>query len=271
MVLDGGNPDLEPERATSWTAGLELRPAAGVELEASAFKVNYKGRVGFPLTSTLGGFANPLNAALIIRNPTLAQLQAIIATLSQGVANQSGRPLDLTSIAGILDETLRNTAHEHARGIDLAGRYGARLGAGRLSLELAASYLESSRQLAEGQPVLQRAGLIFNPPHWRGRASASWQTPRFGLTALLNHLGSTRDDRFAFEKIGAFNTLDLSARLSGPRDGPLAGWELRLSALNFLAEKPAPIRNTDPTAAPFDSTNQSPVGRFLAVSVRKSW
>ncbi|MDB5669489.1 MAG: hypothetical protein JWO25_448, partial [Alphaproteobacteria bacterium] len=35
--------------------------------------------------------------------------------------------------------------------------------------------------------------------------------------------------------------------------------------------KPAAIRNTDPTAVPYDSTNQSPVGRLLSLSVTRSW
>jgi outer membrane receptor protein involved in Fe transport len=271
MVLDGGNPDLAPERARTWTAGLELRPAPGLELEASAFDVNYTGRVGFPVQSTLGAFANPIYSSLILRNPSVAQVQSVIATLSQGVVNQSGRPLDLASIAAILDETLRNTAHEQARGVDLAGRYAVALGSGRLSLEAGASYLESHRQLAEGQPTLQRAGLVFNPPHWRGRAGASWQSERFGLSALVNHVGPTRDDRFAFARVGSFSTVDISARLSGGKEGPLAGWTLRLSALNVLAEKPAQIRNADPTSVPYDSTNQSPVGRFLGLSLTKSW
>jgi outer membrane receptor protein involved in Fe transport len=271
MVLDGGNPDLGPERATTWTAGLELRPAAGLEIEASGFDVNYRGRVGFPVQSTLGAFANPIYSPLVLRNPTVQQVQEVVAALSQGVVNQSGRPLDLASIAAILDETLRNTAHEHARGVDLAARYGTALGDGRLSLEAAASYLESNRQLAAGQPILQRAGLVFNPPHWRGRAGASWQAALFGISALVSHLGPTRDDRFGREKIGSFTTVDLSARLSGGEEGPLAGWTLRLTALNLLGEKPARIRNTDPIAVPYDSTNQSPVGRFLGLGLTRLW
>jgi outer membrane receptor protein involved in Fe transport len=271
MVLDGGNPDLAPERARTWTAGLELRPAPGLELKASAFDVNDRGRVGFPVQSTLGAFANPIYSDQILRNPTVAQVQAVIATLSQGVVNQSGRPLDLASIVAILDETLRNTAHEQARGVDLATRYATQWAGGRLSLEAGASYLESRRQLAIGQPTLQRAGLVFNPPHWRGRAGASWQGEKFGLSALVNHVGATRDDRFAFARVGSFTTLDLSARLSGGKEGPLAGWTLRLSALNVLAEKPARIRNADPTSVPYDSTNQSPIGRFLGLSLTRSW
>ncbi|MDB5672548.1 MAG: TonB-dependent receptor-like protein [Alphaproteobacteria bacterium] len=272
LVLDGGNPDLRSERATTWSASLELHPLKALELEISGFDVKYEGRVGIPVQSTLGAFANPIYSDLILFRPTLQQVGAVVAGLPQGVVNQSGRPYDPATIAAILDERLANTAHERVRGVDLAARYGADLGGGRLSVETAASYLEGHRQLAEGQPTLQRAGLIFNPPHWRGRAGAGWQGSAFGLSALLSYMGANRDDRFGFARVGSFTTLDLNARVgSRAPGGPLGGWEVRLSALNLLNAKPAAIRNTDPTAVPYDSTNQSPVGRLLSLSVTRSW
>jgi len=57
---------------------------------------------------------------------------------------------------------------------------------------------------------------------------------------------------------------------TGPA-GPFRNLELRLSALNLLDEKPDVIRNSQPQAPSYDSTNQSPVGRFISLSVRKSW
>jgi iron complex outermembrane receptor protein len=47
--------------------------------------------------------------------------------------------------------------------------------------------------------------------------------------------------------------------------------ELRVSALNLLDQKPRRIRTGSLGGAPYDSTNQSPVGRFVGVSVRKAW
>ena len=47
--------------------------------------------------------------------------------------------------------------------------------------------------------------------------------------------------------------------------------ELRLSALNVLNQKPHFLPNPFPEAAPYDSTNESPVGRFVGASIRKNW
>jgi hypothetical protein len=117
------------------------------------------------------------------------------------------------------------------------------------------------------------AGTIFNPPHWRGRAGALWEGSLASLSAYLNYIGATRDNRFpAVETVGSFVTLDVSASLlGGTSAGPLRNTELRLSALNLLGEKPDIIRNSQPEAPPYDSTNQSPVGRFVSLSLRKVW
>ncbi len=117
------------------------------------------------------------------------------------------------------------------------------------------------------------AGTIFNPPHWRGRVGAVWEGRTTGLSAFVNYVGSTRDTRFpAADNVGAFVTVDLSASIrTGSAPGLLRNIELRLSALNLLNEEPDFIRNSQPEAPPYDSTNQSPVGRFLGVSVRKVW
>lgn len=276
LLLGGGNPDLRSERATNWSATLELRPRFldGLRLQASYFDIDYRDRIGSPLSGTLSALANPIFRDLVVFNPTVEQVNALIASFPQGLSNQTGRPFDPASVGAIIDGAIRNTARERIHGIDLSADYQIDIDASeRLLLTGAASYLESDQQLASNQPAFQKAGIIFNPPHWRGRLGAVWQGERTGLSAFLNYVGSTRDIRFpSTEQVGPFVTLDLSASLrTGAEAGPLRGMELRLSALNLLNEEPDLIRNSQPEAPPYDSTNQSPVGRFIGLSVRKEW
>jgi iron complex outermembrane recepter protein len=117
------------------------------------------------------------------------------------------------------------------------------------------------------------AGTIFNPPHWRGRAGATLDGEHATFSGFLNVVGSVIDNRFTVpEKVGAFLTVDLSASLrTGKGAGPFRDMELRLSALNLLNQKPRLIQTGSLGGAPYDSTNQSAVGRFLDVSIRKVW
>jgi hypothetical protein len=55
------------------------------------------------------------------------------------------------------------------------------------------------------------------------------------------------------------------------RSGVLRNTELRLSVLNILNQKPHLINVVYPGEAPYDSTNESPVGRFVGASIRKAW
>jgi outer membrane receptor protein involved in Fe transport len=51
----------------------------------------------------------------------------------------------------------------------------------------------------------------------------------------------------------------------------LGNLELSLSVQNLFNAKPQTIRTTLLSDAPFDSTNSSPVGRFVALRIAKQW
>jgi outer membrane receptor protein involved in Fe transport len=73
-------------------------------------------------------------------------------------------------------------------------------------------------------------------------------------------------------KVHGVTTLDLTARYRAPDTaGPLKGVEFSLSVQNLLNAGPDPIAVSAPYETPYDSTNYSPVGRLIAIEVRKSW
>lgn len=270
LLLAGGNPDLGAERATASTLTVEFRPRFldGLRVEASWFDIDYRDRIASPVSSVLSALTNPLVADFVLRAPTSTQVEALIAGLPLGLSNQSGQTYDPSQVAAIVDSSLRNTAREHARGVDVALDYLAALGNGStLQLAASASYLDADRKIVATQPAEERAGLIFTPPHFRARGSASWSTSEVQLSASLSYAGGTLDKRFpTLDRIGSFTTVDLSGAFR-----PLRGLELRLTVQNLLDEAPDPIRTSDPAAIPFDSTNQSPIGRFVSFSVTRQW
>lgn len=276
LVLDGGNSELRSERATTWTATLEVRPRvlAGLRLRASYFDIDYRDRVAAPLSGLFSALANPIYRELVTFNPAPDAVTALVAALPLPLENQTDQPFDPARVAAIIDASLRNAARERAHGLDLTADYRRDLGPEEsLSISLSASYLESARQLSTGQPVVERAGRIFNPPHWRARAGATWNRANVTLSGFMSYVGSTLDDRLPpFAPVGAFVTLDAVARIRfAAARGALRGMELRLFALNLLDEAPDRIRNADPAAPPFDSTNQSAVGRFVGIAVSRQW
>ncbi len=276
LLLGGGSPHLRSERATTWSATIELKPRIfdGLHFAASYFHVNYRDRIVSPLTGLFSALANSLDSDLIIFDPTADQVRALVASFPEGLVNETGQPFDPANVGAVIDDSLRNAARQKIRGVDLSADYRVKMPASQqLLLTGAASYLESNQQLTSSQPAVQMAGIIFNPPHWRWRAGGIWQNRAAEFSAFINYVGAARDNRYApIERIGPFTTLDLNAaiHLAG-RAAPPKGLELRLSALNILNEKPDVIRNQLPTGTPYDSTNQTPVGRFIGASIREVW
>ena len=258
-----------------WTAGIEYRPRFlnGLRLAATWFDVDYRDRISSPFSGTLAALSNPAFQEFVIFNPTAGQVQALIATLPQGLVNQTGQAFDPSRVAAIVVATLQNVAVERARGLDLQLDYRFDLAGGALNLTGQASYLKSERQLSAGQATLQRAGMIFNPPHWRWRGGGTWDRGQTGISLFVNYVGGTIDNRLpAIDRVDNFLTIDASLRLrTGAASGPFGNIELRLSALNLLDRRPAAINDPDPAAPPYDSVNQSPVGRFISFSISKRW
>ena len=276
LLLSGSAPNLKPERATTWSLTGELKPRAiaGLDLQATYFNIDYRGRIASPLPSPPTALYNPLFSDFITYNPTADQVNALIASLPGGLVNETGAPFDPANVGAIIDAAIRNTERQRIHGVDvnLDYRLGIRNG-GTLLLTGAASYLQSNQQLSGSQAVIPLAGTIFNPPHWRGRAGAVWENRKAGLSGFLNYVGSTIDNRFPDnQRVGAFVTVDLSASLrTDAKAGPLRNLELRASALNLFDVRPHLIRNVGLGEVPFDSTNQSAVGRFVGLSVQKIW
>ena len=276
LSLSGGREDLSPERARSWslTADVHPRRFEGVRLEVSYFDIRYTDRIVSPVLFTRQALTNPIYADQVTRSPSLAQLTQVLANSAQ-FFNVAGAAYDPAKVVAIVDNTNVNAASQHIHGVDGALSISREVGNGpaRLTATLNASYLESSQKLTSAQPRVDLAGQLFNPPHFRARGVLAWSDGPFALTGAVNRIGGVVDPRFANPiEVRGMTTYDLTARIRSPEgSGLLAGIELILSGQNLFNAKPARIAQTLGYENPYDSTNYSPVGRFVAVSLTKKW
>lgn len=276
LLLSGTQPGLVPEKSTSWTASLILKPklVAGLRVEASYFNTHYRLRVVEPFASLGTAFGSGAIDELILRDPTAAQVNAAIADLPLGLSNQTGEPFDPASVGAIIDIRLRNAAQQDLSGLDLLVDYDAHLSArDRLRVAANASYLESEQRLFAGQPLTPRAGSIFTPPHWRANANVTWERGAFALTGAANYIGGNLDHRFEpYVRVGSFTSFDAVARVTTKdRTGLLAGLGVTLSVLNILNESPALIRTDSAATPPYDATNYPIAGRVVSIMISKAF
>jgi outer membrane receptor protein involved in Fe transport len=274
LLIYGGGRDLQPEKATTWTASLMVKPLRGLSLEGGYFDVRFRQRIVEAIGSTARAFANPMFDGLILYNPTQQQVQAAIATLNTPLLNGSGAPLDTANISAIFDDRLQNIARQHVRGVDLSAVYELPLGPKeKLTLNSSVSYLKGDRQLSPGQPVTQLVGIIFNPPHWRGRGGATYRRSTLTLSGFVNYSGGTEDTAMLpAQRVGSFTTFDATVRFAPDlAPGPLRGFEFTAGVINLFDRKPPRIRVSDSTSIPYDSTNASAAGRVVSLTVTKAW
>ena len=276
LFLRGGDPDLRPEKAQTWSISAALHPRAlpGFEFDIGYFSVRYSDRVVQPIASGSGVLDNPVYADLITRNPSLAEQSAAIAYSSVGLQNLSGGPYVPGNVVAIIDNRYANVSLQKASGVDIAARYASQLtNGGRLSVQADATFLSSTREVVSGQGEVQLAGTIFNPPKFRGRGGITYAHEGLMLSVWLSHVGSLLDTRRTpRRRIEGQTSLDLNWRYAVPQNRSLLGGvEFSVGVANLLNDKPTIIRTTAAYDVPFDSTNYSVLGRTFSVGLRKTW
>jgi iron complex outermembrane receptor protein len=274
LVTGGGNASLRPERATSWSATVALHPSvlAGARLEVGYFNTRYADRVVTPITFTSQALRNAIYADYVTLSPTRAAIDAEVANAS-GFFNSSGSAYDPARVGAILNRRNVNAGRQSVQGVDVLASYSLAMpDDAQLRLALNAAYLESSQQITAAQPATVLAGTLYNPAHFRARASASWSQAGFGLSAYLTRIGGVSDRRSTTVlRVPGMTTLDLSLRYAVEAPGLLHGLEVGAAVQNLFNAKPAQIATSIFYEAPYDTTNYSPVGRFLNLSVSKKW
>ncbi len=273
MVLrgGGGNPDLEPERARTWSASLAYHPTAlpGMELELTTFDIDYTDRVVQPIVGYAQVMANPVYAPLISHAPSLEEQQRLLANAR--FFNFTGVAYDPQQVVAIIHGQYLNVASQRIKGMDLSGSYRFDVRTGRLTVRGAATRLDSTQQSTSRQEPFDLAGTLFNPPTLSGRVGTVWDQGGLTASAFANYTGgvtNTADRR----KTASFTTVDATLRYATERrDGALSGVAVTLSAQNLLDRAP-PLHRPAEYAAytpPYDATNYSAIGRFMSLSLSK--
>lgn len=273
LLLLGGNPDLKPERSTNWSATLELRPhfAEGVSLELGYFSVRYRDRIVTPIPSLSTALRDTGYASFVTLNPSTAEQAATIAGASVFTNLTGGAAYTPANVVALVRNTSVNAGRQSVHGVDALLHYSGDLGAGTLSASANATWLESEQQIGPALPVTQLAGIVFNPPHLRLRGDLGWTVGGVTVTANITHIGPVTDNRTAPSvRIDGMTPVDLTLRYRAA-GGLLRGFDLIASVQNLFNAKPSPIATSLFYDTPYDSTNYSPLGRFVSLSVTKKW
>ncbi|WP_068875139.1 MULTISPECIES: TonB-dependent receptor [unclassified Phenylobacterium] len=274
LTLSGGNPDLKPETANSWTLGFDWQPASipGLSVSATGFDIRFKNRIDKPVSANQANALQDPNLATFVTRISpatsasdLALIQSLLA--DPAFSNATGS-FPAEQYGAILDNRYVNAASVKVRGVDMTARYSFDVGGDTIALAGNATYmLDFEQQLTPTSAVVERVNRINFPVRFRSRVTADWTRGRLTLGGAFNYVVGYRDD--AGVKIGDQPTFDLQARLAAAKTGPLAGVSALLNVRNVFDRDPPFYNNS--VGIGYDAANADPIGRYVSLQLTRSW
>lgn len=272
MLLYGGNPDLSPEEAESWTAGIEYQPEAhpGLRIGATWFSTRFDQRINRPvLDNILGALSDPTLSSFIrfISPGTSAADRALIQAILDDPATQLAGNYPADAYGAIADARWRNTNSLVVEGIDLQGSWRFSRGDHDFVVGGSASWLlRYDSQATPTADVISRLDTPNNPLDLRARSFADWSRGPWSAGAALNYVDGYAD--LTGRPIDAWTTADLQLRWA-PESGRLNGLQVALSVRNLFDADP-PFYDA-PQGIAYDAANADVLGRFVALQVTRRW
>ncbi|MEH3105786.1 MAG: TonB-dependent receptor [Sphingomonas fennica] len=166
-VLTGGNPDLQPERAKTYTAGVILEPRflSGLHLSLDYYSIKIDDAI------------LALSGQQVVDGCFVNQQQNLCDAVSRDAGNS------ITQVRA----TLFNAASYKTNGLDIEAAYALPLGAGRLTARMLANYVGKLYSTSGGDTA-GTTGQTNSIPHWRGNFGLFYRTQRFGFGGLVRYV-----------------------------------------------------------------------------------
>lgn len=275
LLLTGGNRNLKPETATSWTAGIDLAPpqVPGLTLSATWFDIRFTNQIGVPVAQNINNvLGNPTFASFITavdpNNP--ADIAKITALLAQSTS-PNAKLFPPNAFSFIVNAEEVNTGGLVERGLDLSGAYDVRLGpVDRLAVSaegtLLLDYIQQVTPNAVPVSLLDTGG---EPVSFKGRATASWSHGPVQATLSVNYVSGYHEAALGGRPVSSWTTADLQI-LWRPTDiRMLEKTSLALNILN-IADSAPPFYETA-LGTGYDPANANPLGRVVSLQLIKRW
>ena len=275
VTMFGGNPDLGPEHARSFSVTGRWSPANNPNwrVEATWFDTRFTNRIERPAADNLTqALSNDTFSPYVTRvspgTSAVDRARVIALITSPGSVIPSVFPPEF--FRAVLDARLVNAASVHVRGIDLLASGSFAVGKGRGSLQVNASHLiDFKRQITPNAAEIERVGTIGNPPAWRVRGTAGYDAGTFGISLTANHVAGYVDDiSRPARPVSSWTTLDAQLRLQ-PKIFGRDGLTLAFNVQNLFDQDPPFVDQL--SGVGYGAASADPLGRTLSLQVVKRW
>ena len=272
LLLLGFDPDLGPEKATSWTAGFDFEPRflPGAKFGLTWFDIRYRDRIASANSFLQTFFARrDVYGTLIEDRPDAATIAAYFAdpTFSNPIGIAQGQ------VAAIVDVRTRNLSRSTVRGIDFDAAYSRALGSGRIDFSVGGTRLFTlDSRITPSAPANNVVGTLGAPVKLRLRGRVGFAFGAFDGGLSINHVDDYRNLSVTpAEHVKSWTTADMQL---GTRLGDPAGRSMRLAfSVNNLFDRDPPYARFQATNVTlgYDPEQASPLGRTFALQAVIAW
>jgi len=289
-LLLGANTDLRPETATTWSAGIDIKPVGtGLRFSATYYSTRYSNQI---VGQNIGLFlSSPANAALYskyiipVNNPagcvngTPSTYDPVLANFIAAHPALYNTPVvGACSVNVILDGRSANAATTFQDGLDFQLNYNLDTNAGHFQLGLnATKILNQTLQPVAGAQTQDVLGTYYYPVSLRGRGQLGWSHGRVGANLFLNYVGSYTNTLPLTgqpqSKVPAWTTFDLGLSYAIPRGRSLLDGVRFSVNIQNLADRDPPLVLTQAgnNYGAYDPSNANIFGRTVSLQLTKAF
>jgi len=272
IYLSGGNPDLAPEKATTWSFGVDLAPTSLPNFRASLtyYNVDYTDVIASPTLPQV--FADSVLAnALVFYDPSYAAGSNPDIDSLLGIAIPSGGAPIAGNPIFVVDRRNQNLSSLTTDGLDFDTGYRWMTDFGSVSAGLAGNYVLNYH--TRFSPTAAESDVLkLGLSRWTARASLAVDAGSMSAAAFVNYRdGVTNNYSLAAGGTAPYEsdpymTVDLRFSWTLPADGPTDGMVLALLVNDVFDQDPPFFPGYEGVGGAYNV-----VGRFVSLNLRKAF
>lgn len=271
IFLGGGGNELKPQKAKTWSAGLDLSPPSlpGFQATLNYYNIRFKDLIDIPPVFNPATFFT-LFTNNYVMNPTIAQVNALASQVPDGLAAVSPYTVTPGQVYSIADGRRTNLAAVNTDGLDFSLAYDQPTGFGSLYLQANGNYVLNRKEQAVAgstfvDTVRAQTRLIVSSTLGANignlKAQATWR-----------HLGGWRvaplPSNLNQSRIDGFDTINLFAQYDFKAEGLMKGLALTFNLDNVFDKDPPAYRGT---LNSLDGYAVGSIGRVFQFGVSKKF
>lgn len=272
----GGNPELKPEKATSWTLGLDFKPEVlpGFDARLTYYNIVFKDEIAIASASvyTPNIFVDEaiLGPQILQRNPSAALIQRLVSEPTY----VKFFDIDPSTVRAIFDSRSLNLSTAKTNGLDFRLGYKASLADMLLESGIDGTYiLKFENQFTNSSPPASVLNTEFNPTKIRLRGKETLTYGQMTASLYVNYTNAyTNSGVQPEEHVASWITEDAVISYQfGSVGMPIGGVSVALSVINLSGRDPPYLSNPGSFGLNFDGANANALGRYISVHLQKRW